>query len=130
MADLHDLTALEQGAAVRAKQVSPTELVDHYLQRVARLSDSVGAFVTVTDTQALAQARPRRRPGRGTVACFTYYTCHGTSYRQGAIFDNQALQIIDSDRQNHSRGAHRPRPDASYDEYDRKDEEHQEWPPP
>ena len=57
MADLHDLTALEQGAAVRAGEVSPTELVDHYLQRVDRLSDSVGAFVTVTGAQARAQAR-------------------------------------------------------------------------
>ena len=57
MADLHDLSALEQGAAVRAKQVSPTELVDHYLARVERLSDSVGAFVTVTGEQARAQAR-------------------------------------------------------------------------
>jgi amidase len=57
MADLHDLTALEQGAAVRAGEVSPTELVDHYLERVDRLSDSVGAFVTVTAEQARAQAR-------------------------------------------------------------------------
>jgi amidase len=57
MAQLHDLTALEQGAAVRAGEVSPTELVDHYLERVGRLSDRVGAFVTVTAEQARRQAR-------------------------------------------------------------------------
>jgi len=57
MADLHDLTALEQGSAVRSHEVSPTELVDHYLDRVQRLADSVGAFVTVTGEQARAQAR-------------------------------------------------------------------------
>ena len=57
MAALHDLTALEQGAAVRSREVSPTELVEHYLDRVARLSDTVGAFVTVTADQARAQAR-------------------------------------------------------------------------
>ncbi len=57
MADLHDLTALEQAAAIRAREVSPVELVDHYLERIARLSDRVGAFVTVTGELALTRAR-------------------------------------------------------------------------
>jgi amidase len=57
MAQLHDLTALEQGAALRAREVSPVELVDHYLARVERLSDEVGAFVTVTDSRARATAK-------------------------------------------------------------------------
>jgi amidase len=56
MSDLHDLTALEQGAAIRAGEVSPTELVEHYLARVARLSETVGAFVTVTLDRAREQA--------------------------------------------------------------------------
>jgi amidase len=54
--ELHDLTALEQGAAVRRREVSPVELVDHYLERIARLSDEVGAFVTVTGELARKQA--------------------------------------------------------------------------
>ena len=57
MAHLHDLTALEQGAAVRSREVSPTELVEHYLSRVERLSATVGAFVTVTDELARRQAK-------------------------------------------------------------------------
>jgi amidase len=56
MAELHDLTALEQGAAVRDREVSPVELVDHYLARIERLSDAVGAFVTVTGELARKQA--------------------------------------------------------------------------
>ncbi|HSE08988.1 MAG TPA: amidase [Nocardioidaceae bacterium] len=56
MAELHDLTALEQGAAIRAREVSPRELVDHYLARIDRLSDSVGAFVTVGEEHAREQA--------------------------------------------------------------------------
>ena len=56
MAELHDLTALEQGRAVRSGEVSPVDLVDHYLDRIGRLSDSVGAFVTVTDELARKQA--------------------------------------------------------------------------
>ncbi len=56
MAELHDLTALEQGAAVRRREVSPVDLVDHYLHRIEQLSDEVGAFVTVTDDLARMHA--------------------------------------------------------------------------
>lgn len=59
MTELHDLTALEQGAAVRAGEVSTGELVEHYLSRIERLSDELGAFVTVTGERALEQARQR-----------------------------------------------------------------------
>lgn len=52
MPELHDLTALEQGAAVRRGDVSPRELVAHYLARV----DDVGAFVTTTPELALDRA--------------------------------------------------------------------------
>jgi amidase len=53
---LHDLTALEQAAAVRAREVSPTELVEHSLARIAALDAGLGAFITVTPERALAQA--------------------------------------------------------------------------
>jgi amidase len=49
---LHDLTALEQGDAVRRGEVSPRELTAHYLDR----ADEVGAFVTRTPELALARA--------------------------------------------------------------------------
>ena len=72
MAELHDLTALEQGAAIRTEEVSPAELVEHYLARIERLSDTVGAFVTVTGRDGRAVRRTprgeraaRRRPDRG-----------------------------------------------------------------
>ncbi len=57
MSELHDLTALEQGALVRGREVSPVDLVEHYLGRVERLSDEVGAFVTVTADLARERAR-------------------------------------------------------------------------
>ncbi|SFP62069.1 amidase [Geodermatophilus dictyosporus] len=56
MTQLHDLTALEQAAAVRAREVSPTELVRHALARVEALDAGLGAFVTVTPERALAAA--------------------------------------------------------------------------
>jgi amidase len=53
---LHDLTALDQAAAVRAGEVSPTELVRHCLARIEALDPGLGAFLTVTPDRALAVA--------------------------------------------------------------------------
>ena len=61
MTRLHDLTALEQAAAVRAREVSPTELVTHALDRIAALDAGLGAFVTVTPERALAAATAAER---------------------------------------------------------------------
>ena len=57
MAQLHDLTALEQAAAIRSREVSAVELTEHYLRRSESLSDRVGAFITITADLALEQAR-------------------------------------------------------------------------
>ena len=57
MTRLHDLTALEQAAAVRAGEVSPTELVEHCLGRIEALDPGLGAFLTVTPDRARAAAR-------------------------------------------------------------------------
>jgi amidase len=57
MTQLHDLTLLEQADAVRRHEVSPVEVVDHYLARIERLNDDVGAFVHVAPDQARAAAK-------------------------------------------------------------------------
>jgi amidase len=57
MGDLHDLSAIEAAAAVRAREVSPVELVQHALDRIDRLDAQIGAFVTLTADAALEQAR-------------------------------------------------------------------------
>lgn len=57
MTELHDLTALEQGRAIRAGDVSAVEFAEHYLERSASLTPELGAFVTVTADLALEQAR-------------------------------------------------------------------------
>ncbi|HEY3010988.1 MAG TPA: amidase [Micromonosporaceae bacterium] len=57
MGELHDLTAVEQAAAVRRGELSAIELVEHYLARVDALGRTVGAFVTVTADAARAQAK-------------------------------------------------------------------------
>ncbi|MFH8558195.1 amidase [Streptomyces celluloflavus] len=56
MAELHDLTALEQAAAIRSGELSPVELTEHYLARIDRLDDTLGAFLTRTPDLARKQA--------------------------------------------------------------------------
>lgn len=56
MSELHDLTALEQGAAIAAGETSSAELVEHYFERGERLNESLGAFVTFTGEQARSRA--------------------------------------------------------------------------
>ncbi|WP_433263567.1 amidase [Micromonospora vinacea] len=57
MAEPHDLTALEQAAAIARGELSSVDLVEHALRRVAALGDTVGAFVTVTPDLARQGAR-------------------------------------------------------------------------
>ncbi|NJP33144.1 amidase [Micromonospora thermarum] len=56
MAEPHDLTALEQAAAIASGELTSRQVVEHHLTRVAALGDTVGAFVTVTPDAALAAA--------------------------------------------------------------------------
>ncbi|SDO56390.1 amidase [Klenkia soli] len=61
MTALHELTATGMADAVRARQVSPTELVEHHLARIEALDPGIGAFITVTPERARAAARDAER---------------------------------------------------------------------
>jgi amidase len=61
MGDLHDLTMLEQATSISERVVSPVDLVDHYLERIERLNEDVGAFVHVDADLARAGARNAER---------------------------------------------------------------------
>ncbi len=63
MSELHDLTALQQGAAIKAGETSSADLVEHYTERAERLNASLGAFVLLTSDQARAQAASARGDG-------------------------------------------------------------------
>ena len=56
MTQIHDLTVLELAAAVRQRELSPTEITGHYLDRIERLNAQTGAFYTVTADLARDQA--------------------------------------------------------------------------
>lgn len=51
------LSATATASAIRAKQVSPVEVVEAYLERIDRLDPTIHAYITVTREQALAAAR-------------------------------------------------------------------------
>lgn len=57
MTELHHLTALEQRAALDARDISSVELTTHYLSRIDRYGDSLGAFISVFHEGALESAR-------------------------------------------------------------------------
>ena len=56
MPELHDLTALAQLDALRRGELTPLDLTEHYLARIARLDAGLGAFATVTAEAARARA--------------------------------------------------------------------------
>jgi amidase len=53
---IHDLTVTEQAAAIRSGELSSAEITEHYLSRIDRLNDQVGAFYTITRELAREQA--------------------------------------------------------------------------
>jgi amidase len=56
MAQIHDLTVIEQATAIRTGAASSAEITEHYLDRIDRLNEQVGAFYTVTHELAREQA--------------------------------------------------------------------------
>ena len=57
MTELHELTALEQGALIRAGEVSSEDLATAMLERIAEVNDQLGAFQTVTAEEAHLASR-------------------------------------------------------------------------
>lgn len=56
MSQIHDLPVAELAAAIRARELSPVEVTNHYLERIERLNGEVGAYFTVTADLARDQA--------------------------------------------------------------------------
>ncbi|WP_153503403.1 amidase [Cumulibacter manganitolerans] len=66
MSEPYELSATEAAAQIKAKALSPVELVDSVLDRIAAVDDRVHAFVTVTAEHARdAARRAEQEIGRG-----------------------------------------------------------------
>jgi amidase len=57
--DLAFTPALEQARLIRAKVISPLELVELYLQRIEQLDGNLGSYVFVAAEQAIADAKAK-----------------------------------------------------------------------
>ena len=69
MTELHELTALQQGALIRDGEVSSEDLVTVMLERIAEVADQLGAFQTVTAEEAyLASRRHAHSAAHGPLA--------------------------------------------------------------
>jgi amidase len=66
--ELHHLSAQEQWDRLQRREITPTELVRHYLDRIERLDGELGAFVTVTADAALERARAQTAEGPSPTA--------------------------------------------------------------
>ncbi len=56
MAELHNLSALEQSELLRSRDLSATELTEHYLERIEQLNPTIRAFTTVSAAAALEKS--------------------------------------------------------------------------
>jgi amidase len=54
--EIHDFTVTELAAAIQSGDMSSADITEHYLGRIDRLNEQVGAFYTVTDELAREQA--------------------------------------------------------------------------
>ena len=54
---MHNRTLAQLAAALRAKEFSSVELTRHYLDRIKKYDGELNSFITVTEEQALADAR-------------------------------------------------------------------------
>lgn len=68
MFELHHLTALEQWQWLHERQVTPRELVEHYLHRIERLNPAIGALTVVDGGRARERADALERQGDRTAA--------------------------------------------------------------
>jgi amidase len=64
--EIHELTVTELAAAIRAFELSPVEITDHYLSRIGQLNEQVGAFYTVTAELAREEAAQAERAVAGS----------------------------------------------------------------
>jgi amidase len=54
--EIHEMTVTALAAAIRDGELSPVEITDHYLDRIDRHGETVGAFYTVTHELAREEA--------------------------------------------------------------------------
>lgn len=88
MAQPYELTAAEAAAAIRAKQLSPADLVRSLLDRITALEPRLHAWAYVAGEQAMSEARAAERAARQGAARSPVF---GVPYGAKDIFDTAGI---------------------------------------
>lgn len=91
---LHDLTIAEASRLISARKLSPVELTDAYLKRIAALDSELNSFVTVTADRARAAARR----AEGEMADGPRGPLHGVPYCLKDIYDTAGIRTTAQSR--------------------------------
>src|SRR5438552_1913975 len=86
---LHDLTATQAARLIRAREISPVELVEKLLARSAALDPSVQAWVSLDAERALAAARTAEQVAQQGV---DLPALHGVPFGAKDIYDSFGLR--------------------------------------
>ena len=66
---MHEATIAQLAQKLKSRKISSQELTKHFLERISRLDADLNAFITITQNDALAQAKAadaRLASGEGT----------------------------------------------------------------
>src|SRR5579859_2712248 len=85
---LHELTAIEAARLIRAREVSPVDLVEHLLARAAQIDGRVQAWVSLDGERALAAARAAEQLAATDAEL---PALHGVPFGAKDIFDSAGL---------------------------------------
>jgi aspartyl-tRNA(Asn)/glutamyl-tRNA(Gln) amidotransferase subunit A len=87
--DLHFLTIAQAASLIADRKLSPVELTDAYLERIATLDDQLASFVTVTADRARRQARSAEAD---IMASGPRSKLHGIPYCLKDIYDTAGIR--------------------------------------
>jgi aspartyl-tRNA(Asn)/glutamyl-tRNA(Gln) amidotransferase subunit A len=92
---LHFLTIAEAASLIAARKLSPVELTDAYLERIATLDDQLASFVTVTADRARQEARAAEA---AIMASGPRSKLHGIPYCLKDIYDTAGIRTTAQSR--------------------------------
>jgi amidase len=77
LTDFHFAPLVEQASAIRTKKISPVELIDAHLSRIAKLNPALNAYVSVATESARDQARAAESALTNTKSAVSVGPLHG-----------------------------------------------------
>jgi len=96
VSELHHLSAQEQWAWLQRREITPVELAEHYLERIDRLDDGLGAFTTVTAEQALDRAARLTEAGPTTAPLWGLPSADKDLYRRAGVRTTMGSRLFEN----------------------------------